>query len=92
MIQFDPAKRALTLQHRGLDFKDAARVFQTCGLTMQDERRNYGETRYITLGWLNERWVVVVWTMRQEQRRIISMRHANEREIEKVERGLDRPR
>lgn len=80
------------MQHRGLDFKDAARVFETQGLTMRDERHNYGEARYVTLGLLNERWVVVVWTMRQEQCRIISMRHANEREIEKVERYLDRPR
>ena len=47
---------------------------------MQDTRQDYGEDRFITIGRLNKRMVVLVWTPRGEVRRIISMRKANDRE------------
>ncbi len=76
-ISFDPAKRAATLFHRGLDFADAGTVFAGVTITVQDMRRDYGEDRYITAGHLEGRCVVLVWTPRDEARRIISMRHAH---------------
>lgn len=48
--------------------------------TGQDTRMDYEEDRFITVGWLFERLVVLVWTPRGEARRIISMRKANDRE------------
>jgi len=41
---------------------------------------DYEEDRFITVGWLQARLVVLVWTPRGEVRRIISMRKANDRE------------
>jgi uncharacterized DUF497 family protein len=41
---------------------------------------NYEEDRFITVGWLDARLGVLVWTPRGEVRRIISMRKANDRE------------
>jgi hypothetical protein len=41
-ITFDPAKRAVTLAERGLDFADAAEVFQGDTLDFPDDRRDYG--------------------------------------------------
>ena len=79
-ITFDPAKRERTLIERGIDFADAAHVFAGPTLTFEDDRHDYGETRLITIGWLGERMVVMVWTPRGEDRRIISMRYANARE------------
>ena len=79
-IEYDDAKRAKTLQEHGLDFVDAVQVFAGATLDMQDERAEYGEMRMITMGLLNGRVVVLVWTPRGEARRIISMRFANERE------------
>jgi uncharacterized DUF497 family protein len=76
-ITFDPAKRAKTLAERGLDFADAATVFAGLHATLPDDRRDYGEPRYITAGRLNGRLVVLVWTPRGPARRIISMRHAH---------------
>jgi len=58
----------------------AAEVFEGPTLTVEDDRRDYGEERYITIGFLDQRMVVVVWTARNATRRIISMRKANERE------------
>lgn len=79
-IDFDPAKRALCLNERGLDFARAAEVFAGRHFTAQDERGGYTEPRFITAGLLDGRMVVLVWTPRGAARRIISMRKANERE------------
>jgi hypothetical protein len=79
-VTFDPAKRDRTLRERGLDFADAAEVFAGSTLDGSDNRRDYGEPRVITVGFLRGRMVVVVWTPRGEARHIISMRKANDRE------------
>lgn len=86
-IEFDDAKRAKTLQERSLDFADAVQVFAGPTLDQQDGRADYRETRYISVGWLNGRVVVLAWTPRGEARRIISMRYANERERTKFQMG-----
>jgi len=81
-IEFDRQKRNQTLINRGLDFARADEVFGSTAHIFEDQRRSYGERRFITLGFLDDRLVVVVWTERNAKRRIISMRKANEREIE----------
>lgn len=79
-IEFDSDKRDKTLAERGLDFARAGEVFAGPGVTVEDARTNYGEQRFVTVGWLDGRTVIVVWTPRGEVRRIISIRKANERE------------
>jgi uncharacterized protein len=79
-IEYDPDKRAATLLHRGLDMADAAIVFDGPCVTLTDIRQDYGEERFFTLGLLAGRMVVLVWTWRNQVRRVISMRKANERE------------
>jgi uncharacterized DUF497 family protein len=79
-ITYDPAKRAKTLQERGLDFENAADVFAGSTLDLVDDRRDYGETRIRTFGYLFGRMISVVWTPRGNARHIISMRKANDRE------------
>ncbi len=58
----------------------AGDVFVDDTLTVEDDRRDYGEDRFITVGFLDGTMVVLVWTPRDEAYRIISMRKANERE------------
>ena len=79
-ITFDSAKRDRTLRERGLDFAAALDVFAGRHATIADLRREYGEQRYITAGFLDGRMVVLVWTPRGAGRRIISMRHAHGKE------------
>jgi uncharacterized protein len=79
-ISYDPAKRDETLAERGLDFADAEVVFGGLLIENPDDRFDYGEERIVTVGYLGERMVVVVWTPRGEDRHIISMRKANKRE------------
>ncbi|MBU2857699.1 BrnT family toxin [Acidithiobacillus ferrooxidans] len=88
-IEFDPDKRDKTLAERGLDFARAGEVFAGVNVTAEDARFDYGEPRFITVGVLDNRMVVMVWTPRGEARRIISMRKANEREIAKFTQALD---
>ena len=87
-VSFDPEKRALTLAVRGLDFADAASVFDGPVFEFEDDRFIYTETRYSTIGLLEGRMVVVIWTIASGGRRIISMRKANEREQTKFRHRL----
>ena len=79
-LEWDEVKRQATLAERGLDFADCAEVFAGDTHNFPDERKNYGETRIISVGFLRRRMVVVVYTPRSDGRRIISMGYANERE------------
>ena len=81
-ITFDPSKRDLTLKHRGLDFARAEEVFAGPTATVVDDRFDYGETRFISAGHLDDRLVVMVWTQRGEARHVISMRHCHAKEEE----------
>lgn len=88
-IEFDPEKRERTLAERGLDFSRAGEVFAGRHFTASDDREDYSEPRYITVGKLDRRMVVMVWTPRGEARRIISMRKANEREQTRYAHRVD---
>lgn len=79
-ITFDSAKRLQTLADRKVDFEDAAQVFAGLTLTVKDDRFDYGEDRFQTLGFLAGRMVMIVWTPRGDARHVISMRKCNDRE------------
>jgi uncharacterized protein len=79
-ITFDPTKRRAALAERGLDFADASIVFAGLTLSVQDTRKDYGEARFQTVGFLADRMVMVVWTPRDSARHVISMRKCNDRE------------
>ncbi|MHB8371024.1 MAG: BrnT family toxin [Leptospirales bacterium] len=80
-VHFDTDKRDKTLRARGLDFARAGEIFADVIITIEDIRKNYGETRWMTVGAIDGRIVILIWTPRGAVRRIISMRYANEREI-----------
>jgi uncharacterized DUF497 family protein len=79
-VTFDPAKRQRTLAERGLDFEDAAIVFDGVTVEIADARKDYGEPRVICYGMLAGRLVVVGYTPRGNVRHVFSMRKANDRE------------
>ncbi len=81
-IAWNEAKRRRTLAERGLDFADAEQAFAGGHYTSLDDRRDYGEPRYITAGYVKGRFVVIVRTQRDGGRRVISMRYGHEREEE----------
>ena len=88
-ITFDPSKRERTLRERGIDFALAEVVFAGRTFDQEDDRHEYGEVRIITVGRLDGRMMVVVWTPRDGARHVISMRKANEREQARYAVRLD---
>jgi len=73
-------KRQTTLKKRGLDFAHAEQVFMGPTFTFEDERKDYGEQRWVTLGLLREKVVVIVHTESEDEIRVISMREATKNE------------
>lgn len=83
-VTFDPVKREMALAARGLDFEDAALVFEGVTVEVEDTRKDYGEVRIICYGTLAGRMVVVGYTPRGAERHVFSMRKANEREQARI--------
>ncbi len=77
-FEWDKAKNKINIRKRGLDFADAPEIFNGPMLIQLDTRQDYGEDRWIGLGLINNRVVVVVYTERDkgETIRIISLRKA----------------
>lgn len=90
-ISFDEAKRQQTLAKRGLDFAHSESIFDGAEFTLRDDRYEYGEARFNTFGFLDGRLVALTWTIRNNSRRIISLRKCNDREQAWYRRKLDRP-
>lgn len=88
-ITCDPNKRIKTLEDRGLDFMDATYVFAGRHFTAEDNRKDYGEVRKITVGFLHGRMIVVGWVQRGDNCHVFTMRKANEREIRKYRERLE---
>ncbi|NQV48716.1 MAG: BrnT family toxin [Rhodospirillaceae bacterium] len=88
-ITWDEAKRAATLRERGIDFADMAAFDWDSALTAEDDRLNYPEVRYVSIGRLDNTLVVCVWCYRNHATRIISLRKANARERERYEQTID---
>ena len=76
------AKRAANLKAHGIDFVDAAFVFEGVTFSFEDDRFAYGEQRFVTLGLLAGIPVSVVHTESENEIRIISFRKATKREAQ----------
>jgi len=81
-FEWDPAKNAANIIKHGIDFEDARHVFDGTVLEAVDDRQEYGETRQAVIGVVAGRELYVVYTLRGENRRIISARRANRHERE----------
>lgn len=86
-LEWDETKRQKTLDERGLDFADMTYFSWETAVIYKDTRNTYGETRYITVGYLMKTIVVCVWCSRNGHMRIISLRKANKRERKTYEQA-----
>jgi uncharacterized DUF497 family protein len=84
-LEYDPAKRESTLVKHGVDFEDARHFAFSTALAWQDERRDYGEVRWVAIGFLGKRLHVICFTETELGIRVISFRKANPREVKKYE-------
>ena len=85
-FEWDKAKNERNIRERGLDFADAPEMFESLMLVLPDTRKDYREDRYIGVGAVKGRVMVVAYTERRpDVIRIISFRKANSREKERFE-------
>lgn len=81
-FEWDENKRLINIRKHGIDFADVPSMFELDTVTVIDDRFEYGETRYQTLGLLKTRIIMVVHTESEAVIRIISARKANKYEEE----------
>lgn len=79
-FEWDEAKRESNILKHGIDFIDVESVFEGETVTILDDRFDYAEDRFITLGLLDRRVVVIVHTETNDVIRIISARKATKNE------------
>ena len=78
--EWDERKRRSNVKRHGIDFIDVPQVFDGDVVLLPDERFDYGETRFIAIGILKSQVIVVTYTERGKNIRIISARKATKNE------------
>lgn len=92
-FEWDDEKAERNLRNHGLSFEDALPVFlDPWRLEVEDDRENYGEARYYTIGMVNDLVLAVVFTWRGECVRIISARKATKSEQRKYDKNRIGPK
>ncbi len=83
--EWDTNKNIANIAKHGVDFNEALNFDWTSAIEVLDTRHNYGEERWIALGYIRKRLFVLVYVYRKDSIRIISLRKANKREIKYYE-------
>jgi uncharacterized DUF497 family protein len=82
-FEWDKNKAELNLKKHGVSFELGTEIFSNPQLlSFEDDRRDYGEIREVAIGEIERVILYVVFTVRDEQIRIISTRKANKEERE----------
>jgi len=78
---WDDGKNRINRRTHGIDFADVPTMFDHPMVTFLDLKKEYGEDRWVGIGWLSDMLAVVVYTEPNAQTvRIISARKANRHE------------
>ena len=82
-IEWDNNKNKINIEKHGIDFLDAYKIFENPIISKIDNRIDYQEKRFIGIGKLEQVVVILVYTKRGKNIRVISIRKAN-----KIERKI----
>ena len=85
---FEPAKDEGNRAKHGVSLALAEVLFAGPQATVADDRFDYGEVRKVAFGLINGRLFACVYTDRGVQRRVISLRKANKREVKRYGENL----
>ena len=89
-FEWDEGKNLANIRKHGIDFKDAIDVFNHPMLAAPDLREDYGEERWLALGWMNATMAVVVYVERSGPViRIISARKATKGEAKRYGQSIE---
>jgi uncharacterized DUF497 family protein len=86
---FDPAKDAVNRAKHGVSLALAEVLFAAPHVSIADDRFDYGETRQVAFGVINNRLFACVYVDRNGERRIISLRKANQREAKRYGQDIE---
>lgn len=78
--EWDERKRSSNIKKHSIDFVDVPEVFDGDIVLLPDERFDYDEPRFVAIGILKSVVVVIAYTERDENIRIISARKATKNE------------
>jgi uncharacterized DUF497 family protein len=84
-VTYDPAKDTANVAKHGVSLAGAVSIVWDRAVIWPDHRRNYGEPRMVALAPIGQRLHCVVFVDRDNARRIISLRRANQREFDLYE-------
>jgi hypothetical protein len=80
-FEWDAVKAAANVVKHGVTFEQARKAFaDPYAIDFADDRRYYGEERAVLFGMVDDRWLVIVYTVRGNKVRIISAREAEPHE------------
>jgi hypothetical protein len=85
--EWDENKRIANLDRHKIDFTQAVNFEWDTAIETIDDRYDYGEKRWVTIGYICKKLHVMVYTIRENQIRIISLRKANRRESNYYEKN-----
>jgi uncharacterized DUF497 family protein len=85
-VAFDPGKDASNFAKHGISLARAEEMDMSAALIREDDRFDYGETRYIAFGDIDYALHCLVFTFRGSKVRAISLRKANQKEIRRYGR------
>lgn len=86
-FEWDAAKNRSNIRKHYIDFTDAVEIFQHPVITGIDDSEDYGEERWIGIGQIRGKIIVVVYVEQgNDTIRIISARKATNREKEYYEK------
>jgi uncharacterized protein len=83
---YDSAKNDSNLGKHGIPLSDAKLLDWDSAICWVDDRKNYGEERCVALALIKQRLYFVVYVELKIGKRIISLRKANIREVQKYEK------
>ena len=81
--EFDPAKDESNLDKHGLSLADADGFEWETAVVREDTRKQYAEPRFEATGLIGDRLHVMVYCLRPDAVRVISLRKANPREVKR---------
>ena len=81
-VKFDPAKDGINRAKHGVSLEEAVEFDWDTALEREDDRFDYGETRFVAIGLIDARLYVMVFTEGSDDDavRIISLRRAEKHE------------
>ena len=86
---FDPAKDKVNRAKHGVSLALAEVLFAGPHVSVANDRFDYDEVREVAFGLINDRLFVCVYADLEAERRVISLRKANRREVKRYGENLE---